>query len=124
MAVMTATWPAGQTRPIRLGHSVAFPAAVCSACPLRPRFTKAKAERGRASLISEDEALHQELRRSANTKEGRTRLRQRVTVEHSLAHIGQRQRRRARYFGVRANLFDLRRAAAIQNLETVHRKVL
>jgi hypothetical protein len=28
---------------------------------------------------------------------------------------------RARYVGVRRNLFDLRRSAAIQNLESIHR---
>jgi hypothetical protein len=32
--------------------------------------------------------------------------------------------RRARYIGVRKNIFDLRRAAAIQNLETIHRRKL
>jgi hypothetical protein len=32
------------------------------------------------------------------------------------------QGRRARYRGVRKNLFDLRRACAIQNLETIQRK--
>jgi hypothetical protein len=44
-----------------------------------------------------------------------------VGVEHRLAHIAARQGRRARYFGVRKNVFDLRRAAMIQNLETIHR---
>jgi len=34
-----------------------------------------------------------------------------------------RQGRRARYRGVRKNLFDLRRASAIQNLEAIQRKV-
>jgi hypothetical protein len=51
-------------------------------------------------------------------------LRERVVVEHSLAHISQRQGRRARYHGTRANRFDLRRACAIQNLETAHREAL
>jgi len=41
-----------------------------------------------------------------------------------LAHISQRQGRRARYLGLRKNLFDLRRAAAIQNLETIQREQL
>jgi hypothetical protein len=42
-------------------------------------------------------------------------------VEHALAHIAARKGRRARYLGVRKNLFDLRRAAAIQNLEAMYR---
>jgi hypothetical protein len=49
-------------------------------------------------------------------------LRQRVGVEHRLAHIAARQGARARYIGVRKNLFDLRRAATIQNLETIQRR--
>jgi hypothetical protein len=43
-------------------------------------------------------------------------------VEHRLAHIGSRQGPRARYRGARKNTFDLRRVAAIQNLETYQRK--
>ena len=48
-------------------------------------------------------------------------LRERTTIEHKLAHISQRQGNRARYVGIRKNTFDLRRASAIQNLETLHR---
>jgi hypothetical protein len=51
---------------------------------------------------------------------GRARLRERVPVEHRLAHVSRRQGRRARYRGARKNVFDLRRASAITNLETVH----
>lgn len=42
-------------------------------------------------------------------------------IEHKLAHISQRQGNHARYLGIRTNTFDLRRATAIQNLETLHR---
>ncbi len=48
-------------------------------------------------------------------------LRERTMIEHKLAHISQRQGNAARYVGVRKNTFDLRRASAIQNLETLHR---
>ena len=44
-------------------------------------------------------------------------LRRRTAVEHALAHIAARKGLRARYVGVQRNLFDLRRAATIQNLE-------
>jgi hypothetical protein len=46
---------------------------------------------------------------------------ERVQVEHALAHVAARKGDTARYVGVRKNLFDLRRAATIQNLEAVHR---
>lgn len=77
---------------------------------------------GRMVRMSEDEALQKRLRELVASPSGRNTLRRRVGVEHRLAHIAQRQGRRARYLGVRNNLFDLRRAAAIQNLETVHRE--
>jgi hypothetical protein len=48
---------------------------------------------------------------------------ERVAVEHRLAHVGRKQGRRARYLGVRKNLFDLRRAAAVVNLEVIDRRV-
>ena len=51
----------------------------------------------------------QELREHQTSRLGRAKLRERITVEHSLAHIGQWQGDRARYLGIRKNLFDLRR---------------
>jgi len=44
-------------------------------------------------------------------------------VEHALAHAGRRQGRRARYRGVRNNLYDWRRASALTNLETLQRRL-
>jgi hypothetical protein len=51
------------------------------------------------------------------TREGRAELRQRVTVEHSLAVIAAIQGPRARYKGIRKNSLDLRRCAAVANLQ-------
>ncbi|HKF37852.1 MAG TPA: IS5/IS1182 family transposase, partial [Ktedonobacteraceae bacterium] len=45
----------------------------------------------------------------------------RVAVEHTLAHVGRWQGRRARYWGVRKNLFDLRRCAVVHNLHVLAR---
>ena len=118
---MTATCPAGQTETIRLGRTIMFAPSVCGMCSIRAQCTEASPQNGRSLRIAANEHLQQQLRVAAGTPEGREKLRERVAVEHGLAHIGQRQGRRARYFGVRANLFDLRRAAAIQNLETVQR---
>jgi hypothetical protein len=69
--------------------------------------------------IHPDEQLLVELRERQKTPEGRAELRQRVSVEHSLAHIGQWQGERARYLGLRKNLFDLRRVAVVHNLHVL-----
>jgi hypothetical protein len=70
--------------------------------------------------IAENERLQARLRQQLQTATGRKGLRERTVIEHKLAHISQRQGHAARYVGVRKNTFDLRRASAIQNLETLH----
>lgn len=105
----------------QLGAKIEFPGTACDSCPLRQRCTTRKGGRGRTIRIAEDEPLQQHLRVYTETAEGRARHRERVTVEHGLAHICARQGNRARYLGKRKNLYDLRRAAAIQNLETTQR---
>jgi hypothetical protein len=62
-----------------------------------------------------------ELRQRQLTPRGRAKLRERITVEHGLAHIGHWQGRRARYRGSRKNLFDLRRCAVVHNLHVIAR---
>lgn len=47
-----------------------------------------------------------------------------MSVEHSLAHIGQWQGDKARYLGLRKNLFDLRRMAVVHNLHVLARMSL
>jgi len=115
--------PAGQKEPIRPGTVVEFDPEACHRCRLRRHCTMAGAGHGRTVAIADGEKLQQRLRKRIATSAGRSRLRARVAVEHKLAHISQRQGRRARYFGTRANLFDLRRASSIQNLETVQRRL-
>jgi len=70
-----------------------------------------------------DEPLQLQLRRAAATPEGRERLRERVNVEHRLAHHAQKQGRKARYLGLRNNLFDARRHAAVLNLDVAHARL-
>jgi len=123
MRSQTITCPAGQIEPFEPGQVVEFDPEVCGACKLRNQCTYAASGRGRTVSIAEDERLQKKLRLLQATPSGRARLRQRVGVEHRLAHIAQRQGRRARYVGVRKNVFDLRRMAAIQNLETIQRRV-
>ncbi|TCJ33654.1 hypothetical protein E0504_36940, partial [Parafrankia sp. BMG5.11] len=62
-----------------------------------------------------------ELRKRQVTPTGRARLRERTKVEHTLAHVGHWQGRRARYHGQRKNLFDLRRTAVVHNLHVIAR---
>jgi hypothetical protein len=118
----TLTCPLGHTESFRLGTVVEFPAAQCDRCPVRAQCTTAAPGRGRTVSISADEPLQHRLRKRAATRAGRAQLRQRVAVEHRLAHLGARQGRRARYKGVRKNLFDVRRTAAVLNLQTLQRK--
>lgn len=98
--------------PFSVGSVVHFPAAACAACPLRERCTSSS--RGRSVSIHPDECLLQKLRQHQLTPPGRAKLRERVAVEHSLSHIGRWQGDRARYRGLRKNLFDLRRTAVVQ----------
>ncbi|HEY7147620.1 MAG TPA: IS1182 family transposase [Streptosporangiaceae bacterium] len=112
--------PAGVSMPFTPGKTVRFPQATCAACPLRDRCTTSS--HGRSVSIHPDEALLAELRDTQATPAGRARLRERVQVEHALAHIGHWQGRRARYRGTRKNLFDLRRAAVVHNLHVIARQ--
>ena len=108
------TCPAGTTMPIT-GKIVRFPKSACESCSLRSNCTRAKEGRGRTLSIHEQEDLHQDLAKRKATAEGRAELRERVSVEHSLAHICNRQGRRARYIGIEKNIFDLCRYAVIEN---------
>ena len=123
MRDMTITCPAGEVEKVRPGMIVEFDPEACDQCLLRPKCTMVAQGRGRTVSIAGDERLQQRLRKQIATAAGRERLRTRTGIEHRLAHISQRQGRRARYRGVRRNLFDLRRAAILQNLETIQRKM-
>jgi fructose-specific component phosphotransferase system IIB-like protein len=111
--------PAHQEMSFVLGGVVHFPEDTCTQCPLKTQCTTSA--KGRSVSIHPDEALLIELREHQLTPEGRTKLRERVAVEHTLAHVGRWQGRRARYRGVRKNLFDLRRCAVVHNLHVLAR---
>jgi transposase len=119
-------WERGQLRcpngaevPFAVGQTVHFPTATCAACPLRTQCTSSAS--GRSVAIHPDERLLVELRERQTTAAGRGQLRERVAVEHTLAHIGHWQGRRARYRGERKNVFDLRRVAVVHNLHVLQR---
>ena len=63
------------------------------------------------------------LRAEVKTPEGRAARRERVEIEHELAHIVARQGDRARYFGARKNEYDLRRAGVVFNLHAIQRQI-
>lgn len=110
--------PAGQQVPMQLGKSAAFDGKVCSQCEQRTQCTKTP-QRGRKVSIAEDEELQHKLRELQSSPQGRQQLRQRVVVEHRQAHLVRRQTDRARYLGVRKNLYDVRRCSAVENLHLV-----
>jgi hypothetical protein len=112
--------PAGVVMPFKVGGVVRFPKKRCALCPLRERCTRSE-KSGRSVSIHPDERLLEELRKRQRTPDGRAKLRERVDVEHSLAHIGRWQGDRARYVGMRKNLFDLRRSAVVHNLHVIAR---
>ncbi len=105
--------------PFTLGGTVHFPPEICAVCPLKGQCTASP--HGRSVKIHPDERLFAELRQRQLTPAGRAKLRERVAVEHSLAHIGRWQGWRARYRGSRKNLFDLRRCAVVHNLHVLAR---
>jgi transposase len=114
------TCPAGVSIGFQPGKTVHFPKDTCAACPLRQRCTTSS--NGRSVSIHPDEKLLAELRQRQQTPAGRAKLRERVQVEHALAHVGHWQGRRARYRGTRKNLFDLRRVAVVHNLHVIARQ--
>jgi hypothetical protein len=114
------TCPNQVSIPFTPGKTVHFPKQSCAACPLQARCTTSS--NGRSISIHPDEALLAELREYQTTPAGRARLRERVKVEHTLAHVGHWQGHRARYRGTRKNLFDLRRVAVVHNLHVIARQ--
>jgi hypothetical protein len=124
MRSRTITCPAGQVESFAPGDIIEFNPTACERCPLRAKCTSAAPGYGRTVTIADDEQLQHRLRKLTASPKGRERLRERVKVEHALAHLSRKQGRRARYLGIRKNLFDLRRHAAVVNLEAIHRRDL
>jgi hypothetical protein len=117
----TVACPAGHRQPFELDSVVEFDKNLCGLCTMRAQCTAATGRHGRMLRIAADELFQERLRRQAATSDGRARLRERTAIEHSLAHVVRRQGHRARYKGTRKNLYDMRRAATVVNLETLDR---
>ncbi len=118
LAARTVRCPAGQLAVIQ-GDKVHFPNPTCRDCSQRMQCQKPDARQGRTLTISPNEPLLQHLIVQSETADGRQRLRERVPVEHALAHQRSRQERFARYRGVAKNDFDAQRIAAVNNLQTI-----
>lgn len=115
----TARCPQGVVVKAAPGAVAHFPAERCGVCPSRDLCTRAAPERGRSVTLHPHEPFLIQLRANARTRDGRATLRKRIAVEHGLATIHNRQGDRARYRGLRKNLFDLRRHAALSNLSVI-----
>ncbi len=87
----TITCPAGEVETFEPGSTVEFDPEACGACLQRAKCTSAASGRGRSVSIAEDEALQKQFRRLQQTVPGRQTLRERVQVEHALAHIAARK---------------------------------
>jgi hypothetical protein len=116
-ANQTVTCPAGQTQPLVLGNIARFEPDACNRCELKPECTTS--DRGRGLRVAANEPLQAKLRILQSSADGRARLRERVPVEHTLAHVSQRQGNRARYLGKRKNEYDLTRSAVLVNLQVI-----
>ena len=117
----TITCPAGEVEAFEPGAVVHFDPEACGPCPLRASCTQAASGKGRTVTMGDGERLQKKLRTLQQTRAGRETLRERVGVEHRLAHLANRQGPKARYRGTRRNAFDLRRLSAVQNLESIAR---
>ena len=132
----TCTCPAGQvTRNLRpLGRRVGptgrihrlkgfrFDAAVCGACPLRPRCVAGSSGLGRTAQLHPQEALLQQARALQHSEAFAGYRRWRVVVEHRLARLVQLGIRQARYFGRVKTRFQLYLADTVANLTLVAAK--
>ncbi len=100
-------------------------AVYCKVCPVRNStcFPKTAFQLGWEHHLIEcpNQVALWELRQRQLTPVGRAKLRERIAVEHALAHIGRWQGRRARYRGLRKNLFDLRRSTVVHSLHIIAR---
>jgi hypothetical protein len=116
------TCPADQIVPIPPGAAtVHFPLSTCQPCARRDACTTARRS-GRSIALHPQEAFLQTLRTAQQDPAGRVHLRRRTTIEHTLARVQHIQGSKARYKGLRKNTLDVRRVAAVTNLQRVARQ--
>jgi hypothetical protein len=130
LETMSCTCPAGQqTRKVvsissgeRYGapgvslQAFRFDAAICDACPLRPKCVRARPGKGRLVMIHPQEALLQEARAFQQSEAFAPYRKLRQVAEHRLARLMQLGVRQARYIGRTKTLCQLLLAATVANL--------
>jgi len=111
--------PQGHVQRFAFGSVVEFDPDMCDRCPCARSAPPPSSAMDARSPLRRTSAF-----RRGCARRYRRPLDARPCERHGhrtqLAHISQRQGNAARYVGVRKNTFDLRRASAIQNLETLH----
>ena len=131
LAAGTCTCPAGQVTstvrrrgfyatavraPRRYFH---FDAALCTACPLRPRCVAAAPGRGRQVSLHPQEALLQAARTFQHSAAFAPYRHLRQAVEHRLARLVQLGLRQARYLGRHKTAAQLYLTATVANLTRI-----
>ena len=112
----TRTGPTGRIHRLK---GFRFDAAVCGACPLRPRCVAGSSGKGRTVQLHPQEALLQQARAMQQSEAFAAYRKWRVVVEHRLARLVQLGIRQARYFGRTKTRFQLYLAATVANLTLV-----
>lgn len=116
------TCPAGQKQPILLlGAPLRFSQQQCQNCNQKGACLPKGSRKSKVISLHPYEPFYQDLGARMETKEGRTKTRERTVIEHRIAHHTAKQKHRARYWGTRKNEFDTRRYSTILNLETILR---
>jgi hypothetical protein len=134
---MTCTCPAGQvtdrlvsigrTKPrsgeYKKGRAFQFDGAVCDACDLRAKCTRAGPGKGRMVSLHPQERLLQQARALQASPDFKRYQRMRQVSEHRLARMVQLGVRKSRYFGRTKTLFQALMAAAVANLTLIAGKM-
>jgi hypothetical protein len=118
----TVQCPAEQEVQIHNRRAV-FPTPLCRDCPQRGACQRPEAKKGRVITIGPNEARNQGLQAKEQTVEGRAELRKRRNIEHKISLHNRLQGPVARYRGVPKNDWDVKRTAAVQNLQEIDRRV-
>lgn len=117
---MRATCPAGAMTRFEAGKVASFARADCEPCALKSKCTSSVR---RQLSIHREEEWFQAMNAELSTPAGRAERRQRIPVEHVLAHVAAIQGNRAQFRGLEKNRFGLQRAALVNNYFVLDRLV-
>lgn len=112
-----------RTREYEKGQAFMFDGAICAACELRAKCTRAGPGKGRSVSLHPQERLLQEARALQASPEFKRYQRMRQASEHRLGRMVQLGVRQARYFGRSKTLFQALMAAAVANFTLIAGKM-